>query len=82
MMTESELNAAIALLESDMARLQAVHQGVFEFSSAWAERYDTILATTPDNLRPTVEQRLHRIGIRWGVANGARVTGEFPALKV
>lgn len=81
MMTEHELNVAIAELESEMARLQATHQGVFEFANAWAERYDAILAATPAHLRPIAEQRLHRIGIRWGVAHGVRMTGERPALK-
>lgn len=81
MLTEFELNTAIAMLESEMARLQSTHPGVFEFANAWAERYDAILAETPDALRPTAEQRLHRIGIRWGVAHGARMTGQFPALK-
>ena len=80
MITEFELNAAIATLESEMAHLQATHPGLFEFANAWAVRYDAILAETPDHLRPTAEQRLHRIGIRWGVAHGARMTGQFPAL--
>lgn len=80
MITESELNAAIVALESEMARLQATHPGVFEFANAWAERYDAILAETPGALRPMAEQRLHRIGIRWGVAHGVRMTGQFPAL--
>lgn len=81
MLTEFELNTAIAALESEMAHLQASNPGVFEFANAWAERYDGILAETPDVLRPIAEQRLHRIGIRWGVADGVRMTGQFPALK-
>lgn len=81
MMTEPEIDAAIAHLESEMRYLQAGHPGVFAFANAWAVRHDALLAATPAELRPAVEQRLHRIGIRWGVAHGVRMTGQFPAFK-
>lgn len=79
-MTEFELDAAIASLESEMQHLQSAHSGMFAFANAWAVRYDAIIAATPADLRAAVEQRLHRIGIRWGLAPGARMTIEFPAL--
>lgn len=81
MMTESEIDAAIVSLESEMAHLQAMHPDLFAFANAWAVRYDAILAAAPEWLRAAVEQRLHRIGIRWGVAHGVRMTSQFPALK-
>jgi predicted cobalt transporter CbtA len=31
-------------------------------------------------MRETMRARLHRMGIRWGVVNGARMTAQFPAL--
>lgn len=82
MLNADGVEAALAELESEMERLQARHQGLFAFANAWAERYDGILAATPEALRPATEQRLHRIGIRWGVAHGVRMTGAFPALQV
>lgn len=81
MTTPPEIDAAIALLESEMGHLQAGHPDVFAFANAWAERHDAIVAAAPAHLRPLVEQRLHRIGIRWGVAHGVRMTGQFPALE-
>ena len=81
MLTESEVDTAIAQLESEMMHLQTRHPDLFAFANAWAERYDAILAATPQSLRVAVEQRLHRIGIRWGVAHGVRMTGQFPALE-
>lgn len=81
-LSASEIEVAIIELELEMEHLQARHQGLFAFANAWAERYDRILATTPEALRPATEQRLHRIGIRWGVAHGVRTTGAFPALEV
>lgn len=64
-----------------MEHIQAGHSGLFAFASAWAERYDAIIAAAPPALRGLAERRLHRIGIRWGVAHGVRMTGQFPALK-
>lgn len=80
-MTESEIDAAILALESQMAQLQALNPGLFAFANVWAEHYDAIMAATPADLRAAVEQRLHRIGIRWGLAPGARMTSQFPAMK-
>ena len=31
-------------------------------------------------MRASMESRLHRMGIRWGVVGGARMTTQFPAL--
>ena len=76
-----QIDAAIAELENKMESLQARHRGVFAFANVWAEHYDAFVVTTPDHLRLGVEQRLLRIGIRWGVAQGPRMTGQFPAFK-
>ncbi len=80
-MTGSEVNAAIVELESEMAHLQTGHPDLFAFANAWAKRYDAILAATPESMRAAAEQRLHRIGIRWGLVHGVRMTGQFPALS-
>ena len=80
-MTAAEVDAAIRLLESELTWLRAQHPGLFDFANAWAERHDAIVAAAPADLRAEVEQRLHRIGIRWGVAPGARMTSQFPAIK-
>jgi hypothetical protein len=79
-LTESEIDRAIAALEAELPHLQTLHAGMFAFANAWAERYDAILGATPEELRAAVEHRLHRIGIRWGLAPGARMTTEFPAM--
>ncbi|HST45758.1 MAG TPA: hypothetical protein VLK29_11110 [Luteimonas sp.] len=81
-MSEEELDAAIAELEGEMPDLQLRHRDLFAYAHAWAERYDRILMSTPDALRVATLARLQRIGIRWGVAPGARVTTQFPALKL
>ena len=73
-MTAAEVDDAIRLLESELTWLRAQHPGLFDFANAWAERHDAIVAAAPADLRAEVEQRLHRIGIRWGVAPGARMT--------
>lgn len=75
-----EVQAAIDSLESEMQHLQARHRDLFALAHAWAERHDAILALTPPQLRASAEQRLQRIGIRWGVVDGARLTREFRAL--
>lgn len=80
-MTQTELDAAIGQLELEMPDLKLLHRDLFAYANAWAERYDAILARVPDDLREATEQRLHRIGIRWGVADGVRMTGQFPAIE-
>lgn len=77
---DAQLEFELAVLESEMPRLQAQANNVFELASAWAERHDAIVAATPAQSRDVVEARLRRIGIRWGMAEGARMTGQFPAL--
>ena len=81
LMSEAEIDQAIAELEGEMADLQLRHRDLFAYANAWAERHDAIMATTPEALRAATQQRLQRIGIRWGVADGARVTTQFPALR-
>ncbi|MCA1713995.1 MAG: hypothetical protein LC715_02325 [Gammaproteobacteria bacterium] len=81
MKSASEIDAAIVELESEMAHLRVRNPGLYEFANAWAQRYDAILAAAPQDLRAASEQRLQRIGIRWGVAHGVRMTGQFPALE-
>ena len=70
----------ITELEREMDHLQLRHPGAYAIANAWAERHDAIVAMTPQELRADVESRLTRIGIRWGLAPGARVTQEFHAL--
>ena len=79
---EAEVNAAIGMLELEMQDLQNRHRDLFSYANAWAERYDAIIAATPQPLRGEVEKRLHRIGVRWGVATGPRMTMQFTALKL
>lgn len=76
-----DIDTAIKALESEMSDLQLRSRDVFVLANAWAERHDAILAMTPPELRESTEAQLRRIGIRWGVAEGARMTGQFPALK-
>lgn len=76
-----DLEDAIAELEHSMPQLQLRNLGdMFGLANAWAERHDGLLARTPPALRTAMEARLRRIGIRWGVVPGARVTVQFPAL--
>ena len=76
-----DLEDAIAELEQAMPQLQLRNLGdMFGLANAWAERHDGLLARTPPELRTAMEARLRRIGIRWGVVPGARVTVQFPAL--
>lgn len=72
-----EVEARIHELEQQMPHLYRHRVSVFELASAWAERYDQILAMVPSAQRPAAEARLARIGIRWGVMPGTRVTVEF-----
>ena len=55
-------------------------KNIFDLATAWAERHAAILQRTPPSQRAPMEARLHRIGIRWGVVPGARMTAQFPAL--
>ncbi|WP_119717138.1 hypothetical protein [Cognatilysobacter tabacisoli] len=73
-----EIDAALEALERGMPQLQANAGGMFELACGWAERHDAVLAITPPALQPIVRARLRRIGIRWGMVSGARVTTQFP----
>ena len=75
-----QVEALIKELEQQMPDLQMRHGNVFALANAWAERYDAIIAATPRDMQASVEARLSRIGIRWGMMPGARVTTEFRAL--
>ena len=75
-----QVEALISELEQQMPDLQLRHGSVFALANAWAERYDAIIAATPRDMQASVEARLSRIGIRWGMMPGARVTSEFRAL--
>ena len=77
---DQRLEAELEALESEMPLLQARASNLFALASAWAERHDAIVAATPAPALETVEARLRRIGIRWGMMHGARVTQPFPAL--
>lgn len=79
--TASELEAMVGLLERDMPQLQLRSEDVFALAQAWAERHDAILALAPPQFHDAIARRLGRIGIRWGLAPGARITREFPALR-
>jgi hypothetical protein len=76
-----EVEALIAQLERQMPDLQMRHGNIFALANAWAERHDAILAATPPVNRADIQARLARIGIRWGMVPGARVTTEFRALN-
>ena len=78
--TPAQVEALIKALEHQMPDLQLRHGSVFALANAWAERYDAIIAATPRDMQASVEARLSRIGIRWGMMPGARVTTEFRAL--
>ncbi len=77
---DARLEGELTALESDMPGLQLRAGNVFVLASAWAERHDAIVAATPARALDAVEARLRRIGIRWGMMHGARVTTQFPAL--
>jgi hypothetical protein len=78
--SSAQVELLIRELEQQMPDLQLRHGSVFALANAWAERYDAIVAITPKALQADVEARLSRIGIRWGMMPGARVTSEFRAL--
>ena len=75
-----EVEALVAQLERQMPDLQMRHGNIFALANAWAERHDAILAAAPQAARGDIQARLARIGIRWGMVPGARVTTEFRAL--
>lgn len=76
-----QVDAELAALEADMPALQARARNVFALANAWAERHDAILAATPSASLGHVQARLRRMGIRWGMMPGRRMTGQFPALN-
>lgn len=69
MMDETELDAAIARLELEMQDLPRRHRDLFSYANAWAERHDAIIAATPREFLASVERRLQRLGMQWGVAH-------------
>lgn len=77
-----DVEARLIDLEQEMTTLSQRHTRTFELAHAWAERYDAILALVPQEQRAAVEARLSRIGIRWGVMPGSRVTVEFRVSEV
>lgn len=81
-MSDAEIDSAIGELETEMEHLYRRRLDMFAFANAWAERYDAIVARAPEGMRESVERRLHRVGVRWGMAAGVRMTGQFPALKL
>lgn len=77
-----QVDAELAALEADMPGLQARAGNVFALATAWAERHDAILAATPSASLDQVQAKLRRMGIRWGMMPGSRMTGQFPILRV
>ena len=77
---DARVEADLLALESEMPGLQARAGNLFALASAWAERHDAIIAATPVHAHDAVQARLRRIGIRWGMMPGARMTAQFPAL--
>jgi hypothetical protein len=77
---DARLESELATLEREMPHLQIRHLDMFALANAWAERYDAILRQTPQELKDEMEARLLRIGIRWGVMPGRRMTQQFSAL--
>ena len=74
------LEAELEALDREMPRIQSTAPNIFALATAWAERHAAILQRTPPSMRASMESRLHRMGIRWGVVGGARMTTQFPAL--
>jgi hypothetical protein len=77
---EDGIDTMVRQLEAQMADLQVRHAGSFAFAAAWADRHDAILSATPTERIVEVRARLRRIGIRWGVVSGPRVTQEITAM--
>ena len=75
------LDRAIADLEAGMADLQLKHRDLFANANAWAERHDAVMRLAPPGMEESTSARLRRIAIRWGLADGARMTRQFPALR-
>ena len=46
-----------------------------------AERHDAVMQLAPPHLHDQTSARLRRIAIRWGLADGVRMTAQFPALR-
>jgi len=78
----ADLEARIRELEQEMPTLHLRNGSVFAMANAWAERYDALMRQAPPRLQQELEARLTRIGIRWGVMPGTRVTTEFRAIDV
>jgi hypothetical protein len=77
---DRSIDARIAELEQELPHLRARHPDMFVLACLWAERHDALLADTPAESRTDVQARLRRIGIRWGLVPGVRLTRQFPAL--
>lgn len=71
------IDARLRELEAEMPHLSTRENNMFALANAWAERHDAILALASPELRDEVEARLARIGVRWGVMPGSRVTLGF-----
>lgn len=78
---EAALELAIAELDAGMADLQLKHRDLFAYANAWAERHDAVMRLAPPHLEDNARARLRRIAIRWGLADGVRMTRQFPALR-
>ncbi|HEY4529229.1 MAG TPA: hypothetical protein VIG97_02705 [Luteimonas sp.] len=78
---DAALDRAIAELEGAMADLQLKHRDLFAFANAWAERHDAVMHLAPPHRSDEARARLRRIAIRWGLADGVRMTRQFPALR-
>lgn len=77
----ASLEQALTELELGMADLQLKHRDLFAYANAWAERHDAVLLLAPPHLQESTRARLRRIAIRWGLADGVRMTQQFPALR-
>jgi len=77
---EPALEAELEALDREMPRIQSTAKHIFDLATQWAERHAAVLERTPPEHRAAMEARLHRMGIRWGVVPGARMTMQFPAL--
>ena len=77
---DAGLARAIAELEDGMADLQLRYRDLFAYANAWAERHDAVMQLAPPHLAESTRARLHRIAVRWGLADGKRMTLQFPAL--
>ncbi|MGY0612838.1 MULTISPECIES: hypothetical protein [unclassified Luteimonas] len=78
---DTDLEQAIVGLEDEMADLQLRHRDLFAYANAWAERHDAVMQLAPPHLHDQTSARLRRIAIRWGLADGVRMTAQFPALR-